>query len=117
MSAHLLIPGFTFTGMTAGSNVAKLAGAWTAEQVIDFMLASMANGDFYILSPTTTCRGNWTSGGSFGRRRHCREPAAALPLRAVAGLGQFEGLSPGFPASWTRLADMQRAARPRRTIA
>ena len=51
VSAHLLIPGFTFTGMTAGSNVAKPTGAWTAEQVVDFMLASMAKGDFYILCP------------------------------------------------------------------
>ena len=51
VSAHLLIPGFTFTGMTAGSNVAKPAAAWTAEQVVDFMLASMAAGDFYILCP------------------------------------------------------------------
>src|SRR5271165_519740 len=51
VSAHLLIPGFTFTGMTAGPNVAKPAGAWTAEQVVDFMLAAMAKGDFYILCP------------------------------------------------------------------
>ncbi len=51
VSAHLLIPGFTFTGMTAGSNVEKPAGAWTAEQVVDFLLASMAAGDFYILCP------------------------------------------------------------------
>jgi NAD(P)-dependent dehydrogenase (short-subunit alcohol dehydrogenase family) len=51
VSAHLLIPGFTFTGMTAGSRVEKPAGAWTAEQVVDFMLASMAAGDFYILCP------------------------------------------------------------------
>jgi NAD(P)-dependent dehydrogenase (short-subunit alcohol dehydrogenase family) len=51
VSAHLLIPGFTFTGMTAGSNVEKPAGAWTAEQVVDFMLDSMGKGDFYILCP------------------------------------------------------------------
>ncbi len=51
VSAHLLIPGFTFTGMTAGSDVEKPAGAWTAEQVVDFLLASMAAGDFYILCP------------------------------------------------------------------
>ena len=51
VSAHLLIPGFTFTGMTAGSHVAKPDGAWTAGQVVDFMLASMAAGDFYILCP------------------------------------------------------------------
>jgi phenylpropionate dioxygenase-like ring-hydroxylating dioxygenase large terminal subunit len=29
----------------------KPAGAWTAEQVIDFMLDSVARGDFYILCP------------------------------------------------------------------
>jgi NAD(P)-dependent dehydrogenase (short-subunit alcohol dehydrogenase family) len=51
VSAHLLIPGSTFTGMTAGSKIEKPAGAWTAEQVVDFLLASMAAGDFYILCP------------------------------------------------------------------
>ena len=49
ISAHLLIPGFTFTGITGGTE--KPAGAWTAEQVIDFMLPAMARGDFYILCP------------------------------------------------------------------
>jgi len=50
--AHLLIPGFTFTGFTRAKGVTeKPAGAWTAEQVVDFMLDSMANGDFYILCP------------------------------------------------------------------
>ena len=51
VSAHLLIPGFTFTGMTRGSNPDKPAGAWTAEQVVDFLVASMSAGDFYILCP------------------------------------------------------------------
>ena len=51
VSAHLLIPGFTFTGMTAGSDVEKPAGAWTGEQVVDFLLTSMTAGDFYILCP------------------------------------------------------------------
>jgi NAD(P)-dependent dehydrogenase (short-subunit alcohol dehydrogenase family) len=51
VSAHLLIPGFTFTGMTAGSRVEKPAGAWTADEVVDFLLASMGAGDFYILCP------------------------------------------------------------------
>jgi NAD(P)-dependent dehydrogenase (short-subunit alcohol dehydrogenase family) len=49
VSAHLLIPGFTFTGMTARSE--KPPAAWTADQVIDFMLASLAARDFYILCP------------------------------------------------------------------
>ena len=32
LSAHLLIPGFTFTGLTTGATE-KPAGAWTADQV------------------------------------------------------------------------------------
>ena len=52
VTAHLLIPGFTFTGFTRAKGVTeKPAGAWSAEQVVDFMLDSMANGDFYILCP------------------------------------------------------------------
>jgi NAD(P)-dependent dehydrogenase (short-subunit alcohol dehydrogenase family) len=51
VSAHLLIPGFTFTGMTAGPRTEKPLAAWSAEQVVDFMLASMGKGDFYILCP------------------------------------------------------------------
>jgi NAD(P)-dependent dehydrogenase (short-subunit alcohol dehydrogenase family) len=49
VSAHLLIPGFTFTGMTGVAD--KPAGAWTPDQVVDFMFESLAKGDFYILCP------------------------------------------------------------------
>jgi NAD(P)-dependent dehydrogenase (short-subunit alcohol dehydrogenase family) len=49
VSAHLLIPGFTFTGMTGSGE--KPAGAWTPDQVVDFMLDSLTRGDFYILCP------------------------------------------------------------------
>jgi NAD(P)-dependent dehydrogenase (short-subunit alcohol dehydrogenase family) len=48
-TAHLLIPGFTFTGITGRAD--KPAAAWTAQQVVDFMLESLARGDFYILCP------------------------------------------------------------------
>ena len=51
VSAHLLIPGFTFTGLTAAAGATKPAAAWTPEQVVEFLLASMAAGDFYILCP------------------------------------------------------------------
>jgi NAD(P)-dependent dehydrogenase (short-subunit alcohol dehydrogenase family) len=52
VSAHLLIPGFTYTGFTTRRGVAeKPAAAWTAEQVAAFLLAGMAQGDFYILCP------------------------------------------------------------------
>lgn len=52
LSAHLLIPGWTFTGMTAADPAAeKPAGAWHAVEVVDFMLAALKKGDFYILCP------------------------------------------------------------------
>ena len=50
LSAHLLIPGFTFTGITRGVT-SKPPAAWTGEQVVAFMLESLARGDFYILCP------------------------------------------------------------------
>jgi NAD(P)-dependent dehydrogenase (short-subunit alcohol dehydrogenase family) len=49
--AHLLIPGFTFTGITRPAGSEKPPGAWTADQVMDFALERMAAGDFYILCP------------------------------------------------------------------
>jgi NAD(P)-dependent dehydrogenase (short-subunit alcohol dehydrogenase family) len=51
ISAHLLIPGSTFTGMTSRGRTEKPAGAWTADQVIDMLIAGMNQGDFYILCP------------------------------------------------------------------
>jgi NAD(P)-dependent dehydrogenase (short-subunit alcohol dehydrogenase family) len=51
ITAHLLVPGFVFTGMTSGNRTEKPAGAWTAEQTVDFMLEKLAAGDFYILCP------------------------------------------------------------------
>jgi NAD(P)-dependent dehydrogenase (short-subunit alcohol dehydrogenase family) len=51
VSAHLLVPGSTFTGMTARGRTEMPAGSWMPEQVVDFMLAAMAAGDFYIICP------------------------------------------------------------------
>jgi NAD(P)-dependent dehydrogenase (short-subunit alcohol dehydrogenase family) len=51
ITAHLLIPGFVFTGLTARGRTEKPAGAWTAEQTVDFMMARLETGDFYILCP------------------------------------------------------------------
>jgi NAD(P)-dependent dehydrogenase (short-subunit alcohol dehydrogenase family) len=54
VSAHLLIPGFTFTGMTGGPDgrpAEKPAGAWTPDQVIDVLFAGLAARDFYLLCP------------------------------------------------------------------
>jgi NAD(P)-dependent dehydrogenase (short-subunit alcohol dehydrogenase family) len=51
LSAHLLIPGFVFTGLTARGRTEKPAAAWTAEQTVDFMIERVSAGDFYILCP------------------------------------------------------------------
>lgn len=52
ITAHLLIPGFTFTGFTRAKGVTeKPAGAWTAEEVVERMATEMAAGTFYILCP------------------------------------------------------------------
>jgi NAD(P)-dependent dehydrogenase (short-subunit alcohol dehydrogenase family) len=51
VEAKLLIPGFVWTGLTIGDRAVKPDGAWTPEQMIDFMLESIERGDFYILCP------------------------------------------------------------------
>ena len=51
VSAHLMIPGFVFTGLTARGRTEKPAGAWTPEQTVDFMIERIDDGDFYILCP------------------------------------------------------------------
>lgn len=49
--AHLLIPGFVHTGLTARGGGDRPSAAWTAEQTVAFMLERLAAGDFYILCP------------------------------------------------------------------
>lgn len=51
VTAHLFIPGFVFTPLTAGDRTEKPDGAWTPEQTVDFMLERLDEGDFYILCP------------------------------------------------------------------
>ena len=51
VSAHLLVPGFTYTGMIQRFTKEKPASAWTSEQVADHLLAALERGDFYVLCP------------------------------------------------------------------
>ncbi len=51
LTAHLLVPGFTYTGMIARFAPEKPPGAWTPEQVVDFLVAALERGDFYVLCP------------------------------------------------------------------
>ena len=51
ISAHLLVPGSTFTGMTNRGRAEKPPGAWTPGQVIDMLIDGINNRDFYIICP------------------------------------------------------------------
>jgi NAD(P)-dependent dehydrogenase (short-subunit alcohol dehydrogenase family) len=51
VSAHLLVPGSTFTGMTRRGRTEKPAAAWTPDQVVDMLITGMGAGDFYIICP------------------------------------------------------------------
>lgn len=51
ISVHLLVPGWTYTGLTAGTFSSKPDGAWAPEEVVNFMSQKMAAGAFYILCP------------------------------------------------------------------
>lgn len=51
-SVHLLVPGWTFTGLTGGGGTkAKANGAWAPEQVADYLQQKMAEKSFYIICP------------------------------------------------------------------
>jgi NAD(P)-dependent dehydrogenase (short-subunit alcohol dehydrogenase family) len=56
VSAHLLIPGFTYTGLVATRFAERPPGAWTPEQVVDRLLDGIAADEFYIL-----CQDNETT--------------------------------------------------------
>lgn len=56
VSAHLLIPGFTYTGMMKQFMPEKPPAAWTPDQVVDVMMAGLAKRDFYLW-----CQDNETS--------------------------------------------------------
>ncbi|WP_295495228.1 SDR family NAD(P)-dependent oxidoreductase [Sphingorhabdus sp. EL138] len=48
VSAHLLVPGFTYTGMMKAHFGTKPDGAWMPEEVVDVMMAGISRGDFYL---------------------------------------------------------------------
>ncbi|KQT13431.1 oxidoreductase [Methylobacterium sp. Leaf399] len=52
VTAHLLVPGFTWTPMNAaGRPPEKPPSAWTADQVVERFAERFSAGDFYILCP------------------------------------------------------------------
>jgi NAD(P)-dependent dehydrogenase (short-subunit alcohol dehydrogenase family) len=69
LSAHLLIPGFTYTGVIRQWMPEKPEAAWWPEQVVEYMVDALERGDFYILCPdndvnreTDNKRMAWTMG-------------------------------------------------------
>lgn len=56
VTAHLLVPGFTYTGMMRKRMPEKPPSAWLPEQVADRMLEGLAKGEFYLW-----CEDNETS--------------------------------------------------------
>ncbi len=51
VSAHLLVPGFTYTGMIKRFLKEKPPAAWGPEQVAEYLLEALGRGDFYVLCP------------------------------------------------------------------
>ncbi|WP_037228410.1 SDR family NAD(P)-dependent oxidoreductase [Roseobacter sp. GAI101] len=54
VSAHLLVPGYTYTPMNfpdAKPEDPKPDAPWSAEQMVDYFMGRLLNGDFYILCP------------------------------------------------------------------
>jgi len=51
VTAHLLVPGFTYTGMIKRFLKEKPDAAWLPEQVADHLLAALEQGDFYVICP------------------------------------------------------------------
>lgn len=54
ISAHLFVPGYTWTPMNAAlkpTGTKKPDEAWTAEQLVEYFLARLAKDDFYIICP------------------------------------------------------------------
>jgi NAD(P)-dependent dehydrogenase (short-subunit alcohol dehydrogenase family) len=54
ITVHLLVPGWTYTGLSGsapGRLDGKPPGAWSPAQVVDFLQAKMQTGQFYVLCP------------------------------------------------------------------
>lgn len=54
VSVHLLVPGWTFTGMTGNvPNAAKTKpdGAWWPDQVVEYLEKKMQEGQFWVICP------------------------------------------------------------------
>ncbi|NKC00810.1 MAG: SDR family NAD(P)-dependent oxidoreductase [Pseudomonadales bacterium] len=51
VTAHLLVPGFTYTGLIRRFIPEQPSAAWSPEQVVEFMVEKLSQDAFYILCP------------------------------------------------------------------
>jgi len=51
VTAHLLVPGFTYTGMIKRFVKEKPPGAWDPDQVVGRLIEALGRGDFYVICP------------------------------------------------------------------
>lgn len=51
VTAHLLVPGFTYSGMIKRFLKEKPAGAWVPDQVAEYLIDALGRGDFYVICP------------------------------------------------------------------
>jgi NAD(P)-dependent dehydrogenase (short-subunit alcohol dehydrogenase family) len=51
VSAHLLVPGFTYTGLVRRVVNEKPDGAWMPEDVVSYLIDAVNRGSFYIICP------------------------------------------------------------------
>ncbi len=115
VEAHLLIPGFVLTPLTARDRTEKPAAAWTPEQTVDFMLDAWSAATSTSCAPTTTCRAPRRAAHPLGRRRHRGEPPAAVALaprlrRRLQGVRRADGLNAKSPPGRSRNAVSVRVA-------
>ena len=81
VSAHLLVPGFTYTGITRPRRDGKPPGAWSPEQVIDMMIERMAQGRLlHHLPGQRRHLGDGPQAHPVGGGGHHRKPPAAVAL-------------------------------------
>jgi NAD(P)-dependent dehydrogenase (short-subunit alcohol dehydrogenase family) len=93
VTAHLLIPGFTFTGFTRVRVAEKPSGAWTPSRWSTSSCRRWRGATSTCSAPTTILPGTWMSGASGGRRT----TSSATGRRSRAGTPTTRRRS---PRSW-----------------
>lgn len=89
LSVHLLVPGWTFTGLSGnkpGADKEKPEGAWWPEQVIEFLEKKMKEEQFWILCPDDQVTEQLVSiiGGGGGKPRQYIFPPVPIALFSVS---------------------------------